>query len=309
MSAAAPWAARATPATVACPLCRGAVDRTNDLRVVKDGLVIVGCPTCGLVFRADLPDPEDLHGIYGDEYFVAAAAPESSGQGYLDYTADEAAHRRLARRRVRSLQRVIGPGRLLDIGCAAGFFLDEARRVGYDVEGIDVAPSMVAWGRDALRLRISEGRLSDFELEPASYSVVTMWDYIEHAIDPVADLRRAAGALCQGGVLALSTGDIGSLVARVSGSRWHLLTPRHHNFYFSAPTLERALADVGLDVLERSHPGSSFPLRYLSHKARTMLDVPPTRAIAAWLERSPLGAVEVPLNLGDVMTVIARKPA
>jgi SAM-dependent methyltransferase len=309
LSAAAPESASITSATVCCPLCLGAVDRTNDRRVVKQGLLVVGCPTCGLVFRADLPDSDELRGIYGEDYFVAATGPESGGQGYLDYTADETTHRRLAARRVRSLQRFVGTGRLLDVGCAAGFFLDEARRVGYDVEGVDVAPSMVAWGRDTLHLHIREGRLADCELPPSGYTVVTMWDYIEHSLDPVSDLRRAASALEYRGVLALSTGDIGSLVARLSGSRWHLMTPRHHNFYFSAPTLERALGEAGFDLLEQSHPGASFPLRYLSHKARTMLDVPPTRAVATWLERSPLGAIELPVNLRDVITVVARKRA
>lgn len=293
---------------VSCPLCRGDVHRRADERVVKDSLLVVECPTCGLVFRADLPDPEELAGIYGEAYFVAPD-DEKGGQGYLDYTADEAAHRRLGARRVQMLQRVVERGRLLDVGCAAGFFLDEARRSGFDVEGVDVAPSMVAWGREALRLRIREGRLADYDPTPGRYSIVTMWDFIEHSLDPMGDLRSASRALADGGVLALSTGDIGSLVARASGSRWHLLTPRHHNFYFSAATLERALDEAGFEVLVRSHPGSTFPLRYLSHKGRTMLDTRLTRFVARWLERSSLGAIEVPLNLGDVVTMVARKRA
>src|SRR5207245_2380942 len=106
------------------------------------------------------------------------------------------------------------------------------------VEGVELAPVMVEHARNRLGLKVHASAFADVELEAEGFDVITMWDYIEHSTDPAGDLRRAAELLRPGGMLAVSTGDAGSIVARVSGRRWHLLTPRHHNFFFTRSSLE-----------------------------------------------------------------------
>ena len=86
-----------------------------------------------------------------------------------------------------------------------------------------------------------------------------MWDYIEHAVDPRADVERARYRLRPGGLLALSTGDVGSLLALFPLDRWHLMTPRHHNYFFSARTLQLLLRDCGFEVVVVRHPAAVFP--------------------------------------------------
>lgn len=269
------------------------------MRWVKDGYEIVRCPSCGLLFRADLPTEADLDEIYGPEYFQGGA------EGYLDYLADEEVHRLSARRRLDLLERVVPRGRLLDVGAAAGFFVDEARTRGWDAAGIDVSAPMVEWGSRELQVPLERKLLAG--LADDAFDAVTMWDYIEHALDPAADLRRARELLRPGGVLALSTGDAATFVARVSGSRWHLLTPRHHNFFFSAATLSRLLAQSGLQLVSLDHRGSRYPLRYLVHKSRTLVPARALDALTGRLARSRLGAVALPVNLRDIVTVVARR--
>jgi predicted Zn finger-like uncharacterized protein len=296
----------AAPETVTCNLCAAAFAIADAVLLVKDAHEIVRCPRCRLVFRARLPDPSDLAALYGADYF-AAASGEIAHEGYLDYVADADVHRVNARRRLRLLARLTSPGRLLDVGCAAGFFVEEATRAGWAARGLDISAPMVAWGQRTLGVEISVGTLSEPSDDPL-VSCITMWDYIEHAIDPSGDLERARSRLRPGGLLALSTGDVGSLLARLSLDRWHLMTPRHHNYFFSAATLQHLLRDRGYDVVGVSHPGAVFPLRYLAHKACMAVDVRPATAAASFLARSRLGLLQVPLNLWDVMTVIARRP-
>jgi hypothetical protein len=135
-----------------------------------------------------------------------------------------------------------------------------------------------------------------------------MWDYIEHATDPLGDLRHAHDLLRPGGVLALSTGDVRSLVGRVSGSRWHLLTPRHHNYFFAVGSLRLACERAGLEVLSARHPGNRYSLRYLTYKLRSML---PESRVVRWVgdafAESRAGRFAVPVNLGDIVTVVARR--
>jgi 2-polyprenyl-3-methyl-5-hydroxy-6-metoxy-1,4-benzoquinol methylase len=294
------------PENVTCNICATTFATAAAVAVVKHGLTIVRCPACSLLFRARLPDLTELQALYDRDYFVAEEGVLEH-QGYLDYLADAEVHRLNARRRLRRLAGLCDPGNLLDVGCAAGFFVDEAARKGWAARGIDVSEPMIEWGRAELGADIAVGSLLDATADRTE-SCVTMWDYIEHALDPRGDLERAHARLRPGGVLALSTGDVASVLARVSLAGWHLMTPRHHNYFFSPATLRRLLRDVGFEVVEIRHPGAVFPLRYLAHKAALSIDARVVTLGASRLARSRLGAIRVPANLWDVMTVVARRP-
>jgi hypothetical protein len=278
----------------ACVVCGGDLAPAR----VQDGFELVSCTTCGMLMRRSLPEPADLPEIYAPEYYEHR--PERPVRGYADYLGDAERHRETARRRLALVGRFAPRGgKLLDVGAAAGFFVDEARRAGWEAEGVDVAEHMVEWGRRELGAPLRVGNVDAVEGD-GSFAVVTMWDYIEHALDPRADLARAHELLPGDGVLALSTGDLGSLVARVSGSRWHLLTPRHHNFFFSKRTLVDLLGRTGFEVLWLGHPGARYSLAHIAHKG---LPSPVAHRLAA----SAAGRRSVPLNLFDIVTVVARR--
>ncbi len=290
-----------------CPLCNSPVSRKADRRWLKDGFDIVRCPSCGLLYRFDLPTRADLDAIYGDGYFKATEG-ETHGQGYQNYVGDEALHRLSARRRLATLDTLIDSrGRLLDVGAAAGFFVDEARRAGWNAVGVDVAESMARHARDRVGVDVAVTTLADAAFDDASFDAVTLWDYIEHSTDPLDDLTRVAGVLRPGGVVGLSTGNAASLVARITGSRWHLLTPRHHNFFFTRSTLAAALETTGFEVVSMRSPGSVYPVSYLVYKLQTLARLPLLQRAAARLDGTAVGARGVPLNLGDIVTVWARR--
>jgi SAM-dependent methyltransferase len=294
---------------VTCNVCGTALPPDTAPVWTKDGFDIVRCPACGLVFRRDLPEPAALAEIYSQEYF-RRPEDDSGGQGYDDYLHEEELHRINARVRVRRLNRYVRPGRLLDVGAAAGFFMDEARRLGWTAEGVDVSPEMTAWGRDVLGLDLRTGPFHPPDHPDGAFDAITMWDYIEHSIDPAADLAGAHALLRPGGVLGLATGDVESVLARVSGRRWHLLTPRHHNFFFSARTLRQACEAAGFEVLATGHPGARYSLRYLTYKLRSMApDSRIVRHLGEAFERSPPGRLAVPVNLRDIVTLFARRAA
>lgn len=70
-----------------CIVCSTDFAPEGHVRWTKDGHDIVRCPSCGLLFRRDLPTQAELDEIYGLEYFKGGAV------GYLDYVADEDVHR------------------------------------------------------------------------------------------------------------------------------------------------------------------------------------------------------------------------
>jgi hypothetical protein len=193
------------------------------------------------------------------------------------------------------------------VGAAAGFFVDEANADGWAAEGIDIAEQMVAWGVSNLNAPLRVDLLQSIRAEK-QYAVVTMWDYIEHSLDPAGEIAKATDLLCRGGLLAISTGDVDSLVARLSRSRWHLLTPRHHNFFFGLSTLKRLLQRQGLEVVWSRHPGSRYSFEHLSYKLDRTMQTRLTKAIAAYVASSDVGRLSIPLNLFDIVTVIGQAP-
>ena len=132
-----------------------------------------------------------------------------------------------------------------------------------------------------------------------------MWDYIEHSLDPRSEVEKAHELLRRGGILALSTGDVDSLVGRLSGSRWHLLTPRHHNFFFGSSTLGsdcsakrvRGRLDASSVLLVLGRP-------YLAYKFDR---IPRARPGPSPRDRDFSGRPHRrPCNLFDIVTVVAR---
>lgn len=295
-----------TSSEIPCNLCSTPLSVRQQPRWRKHGYEVFKCRSCSLLFRAQLPTQADLDSIYAQSYF--RRDEEAGADGYADYLGDGPEHRLTARRRVEQLSRAIDSGRLLDVGSAAGFFMDEAKKVGWEPHGIDISPEMSAWGRNHLDLDIANGLFQSAEYPAGSFDAVTMWDYIEHSTDPARDFAKAAHVLRPQGVLMLSTGDAASIVARLSGRRWHLLTPRHHNFFFTVDTLQRYLKMNGFEVVKVHHPGAQYSLRYLVYKLGTM--APRSRAvrtISEWIASRRLGERSLRFNLFDIVTITARR--
>jgi SAM-dependent methyltransferase len=289
-----------------CILCSARVDPATDLAWRKNGYVIVRCPSCRLVFRAQPPDEQTLSQIYDEDYF-RDRPDRADRHGYADYLRDAPLHRANARRRLRLLAAEMPErGRLLDVGCAAGFFVDEARLAGWEASGVDVSATMVDWARAQLGIPVICATFAHADVSP-HLDAITMWDYIEHSIDPRRDLDPAREHLRPGGILMLSTGDIGAAGARLAGRRWHLLTPEHHNFFFDQGTLRRLLEETGFDVLEARHRASLYSIAHVLYKLGTSRSPRPIRSAASRLARSSVGSAGVPLNLHDILTVVARR--
>ena len=286
---------------VPCNLC-GSQDRQP--HCPENGLGLVQCQGCGFVYVSPRPDPEELYALYGETYFNN---DESGVVGYTDYIKDEPNIRRTSQRRLQHLEQFIKPGKLLDVGCATGFFIDEAQQRGWQVEGLDVSAFGVDYAQTHYGVTAYHSALTDLELPAGAYDVVTMWDVIEHVPDPKAYVRQAADLLRSGGVISLATPDINSLPARLAGRRWvGYKLSEEHVYYFSVKTLSRMLDEAGFDVINVRHIGKYVPLSLFRDRLGMYF---PWLAKLIHAGEKALGLSEwaVYINPFDIVQVTARK--
>jgi dolichol-phosphate mannosyltransferase len=253
---------------------------------------IVRCIGCSLVFQAPADPVPEIEQCYRNVEDPVYLREEHGRIRTFDRLLDEIAD-----------QRSPG-GSLLDVGCYTGVFLDRARKRGWEVTGLE--PSQ--WAARVARsrgLNVSNSLLSEADLAPESFDVITVWDVIEHFGDPMAEVERLQRLLRPGGLLALSTMDVESGFARLLGPRWPWFM-RMHLYYFSPETLRAMLGRYGLDVTSVRRHRRIVSVRYFLEKgaAQTKTFGVLLRAIA---KLPGLGHIHVPINFGDIINVYAVK--
>lgn len=286
---------------VSCGLCGS--DRSR-LKFTEGPFSVVTCEECELTYVTPrLEDSALLHAVYDEDYWSSDAAKT---RGYTDYRADAPLYLRTYRRRLPVLHRYFErPGRVLDVGCAAGYFLRVMQEEGWEVTGLEPsAPIRAAAGELIGADNVRGGTLDDCDLEPASFDLITFWDVIEHIPDPVAALRSARRLLAPGGKLLIETQNVDSLAARLLGKRWQHYKHAEHIYHFQPRTLAEVLRRAGFEVLENTprRGGKYVSMGFVAERAGRLHPVlsvllSPLRVLA--------GAA-IYVNLYDEMIVVAR---
>jgi SAM-dependent methyltransferase len=209
---------------------------------------IVRCLDCGHMQLEQLPSEAELSEAY--------AGAEST-----DYLEEEPGQRHTAGVLLDQIEPYVASGRMLDLGCWAGFLLDEARLRGWQTLGIE--PSLFAsnFARERFGLDVRTTDLFEAELEPRSYDAVVMGDVIEHLPDPGRALDHIASLVAPRAVLHLTLPDAGSLVARSLRSRWWSVIPTHVQ-YFTRRSLRTLLGRHGWEVVELTTAPKAFTVDY-----------------------------------------------
>lgn len=138
-----------------------------------------------------------------------------------------------------------GRGRILDVGCSYGVFIEEAGKRGWDACGCELNPVTGGYSRGLFGEKVHSGELAGSPFPPSSFDVITMWDVIEHQPDPVAFLRTAAGYLKADGMIFLQVPNFDSYVSGLKKDGWDWLTPGDHKYFFAPATLARTAAAAG----------------------------------------------------------------
>lgn len=202
----------------------------------KSKYLIVRCQNCSFSFTTPIPDQKEI-----EEYY--------SKFDYKDSLLAEKVIRSDAKRSLRKISKYVKKkGELLDVGCGRGYFLDESRKLGWKVHGVDTSEVVTDYARSKLHLDVLCRNI--FSFQPAqAFDLITLNQVVEHFVNPKELINQCGKHLIKGGLLYIATPNVESVSARVLKDNFDYYIPPEHLSYFSQRTLRRLLEKLRFKVL------------------------------------------------------------
>ena len=203
---------------IPCNLCNS--NEATSICSYEDDINIVKCDNCGLIYRNPRLSSDINREI-------------ESLERYGDY---ETLEEQISKSREKSFNNVLitlekriknQPKRLLDLGCGQGHFLNRAQGFGWQVQGIEVAKSACEYAKEKFGIEVSNRELEEVHFLADHFDAVTLWNVLDHLLNPLGVLNEIYRILKPGGVL----------VIRVPNASFHLCL--HKLFSFVSSYLER----------------------------------------------------------------------
>jgi 2-polyprenyl-3-methyl-5-hydroxy-6-metoxy-1,4-benzoquinol methylase len=194
------------------------------------------CAGCGLTKHEVTTDSYegDFFGTVADDY-------------YRSYVARAGQWRHEARARLRWVRRRHEPRRLLELGSAAGYFLEAANAAGIEAVGVEPSRDVAAYAQGTLGVDVHIGTFETVDL-PHGFDTICAWHVLEHIVDPLAFLEKARSHLERGGLVALEVPNAASSAAVRQGQRWSGWMLEHHIWHHTPVSLSLLAQRAGLTV-------------------------------------------------------------
>ncbi len=272
-----------------CPICGD-----SELEVVhrRGWMNLVKCLKCQVVFQEAFPLKEifNIKKIdYQKDYFLK----DYEKQYQKTYVGDRENIDRLNNARIKIIKKFIQGGKLLDIGCALGFFLDIAKENGFETFGNDI--SLYATKKISQHTVI-KGDFLKAKIPYASFQVITLWFVIEHFLVLDELLKKIAQHQEVGGVLAFSTPNGKGLSARFAEDDFLTNSPMDHYFILSSKNIKKLLKKYDYRLLKIKSTGIHF------HRFKKLFPW-----LAFFIREKLYNSLASWLNWGDTIEVYASK--
>lgn len=223
----------------------------------ENGHNIDRCDRCGFLFVNPRPRLDEVMDYYARDYFAGTNAVEWETVNRHDFSSVLARLHELG----------YNAGRLLDVGCAYGAFLSQAREQGFEVMGVELSQAAAEAARSRKKLNVTTGTIADLACPAGFFDVITSFHVLEHLENPVEMLIHAGALLKSGGMLVVQVPNLTLKLARFrviqilgaqKSDNFGFEAPTHLNFFVPA-TLKMLIEKSGFRVIELRN---AYPYRY-----------------------------------------------
>jgi len=240
-----------------CAVCKSS--ERKKIYTIK-GFEVVKCLSCDFVYVNPRVSNEDLPKLYSENYF------NNSQYGYLEYEATAHLRKKNFERWYKDISKFLSPekGKVLDIGCASGYFLETLRNKGWEVQGIELDSEMIKVLHEK-NIPVYTNTLNTFETSE-KYHLITLFDVLEHLPDADKTFEKLAAMLHPEGVIALITPDVSSFQHSLFGKRWFQFKPQEHIHYFSPKTLQKVILPHHLKMVHIQKSGQYADMDFMLNR-------------------------------------------
>ena len=301
---------------VSCNFCSSTAYETlftgPDLLLKKDGaFTLVRCDECGLIYQNPRLNEVELAPHYPEDYHpFHTDSPE-------DRVAELSEQHDMTRRFKRVMNHAGQAGKILDVGCATGQFLNQMATQGWSAVGVEPSEFAAEYARQTFGLDVRTTLLEDAGFAADEFDALTMWDVFEHVTDPLATLTECERILKPGGLVVLHLPNPECVEARAFGPNWLGWDQPRHLHLFSVQMIKKYFARTGFEfVAVESFSGRLFATLLSVEFALTKRNVP-EKKYRPYLDLAysfPFRAATYPLyklgetfNLTTSMTIFGRK--
>lgn len=210
------------------------------------------CKSCSAVFARDIPSPTDIELHY-------------DGYGRKDYLSP------ITIKRYHEILDQFEPFRktnkLIDIGCGIGYFLEEAKKRGWEVYGVEITDGAVKICSEK-GINIQKGFLKNLNFKPEMFDIITSFEVIEHINNPKTEFKNFHSILREGGLVYVTTPNFNSLLRYRLKAAYNIISFPEHLCYYTPRTLKKIFHISGFKTLKIETTGISIT-RYKTSKGKS----------------------------------------
>jgi len=221
----------------------------------KNGFLIKECKTCGHRFT-EIPEANNhIQNVYSDEYFLAGK------QGYPNYLEEKDILIKTGMRYAKIISKYNSPGKVLDVGCAAGFTLKGFEQSGWECYGLEPNNTMASFGRNEMNLNIMTGNLESFH-SSQRFDLINMIQVIGHFMDLDEVFKKLSLLLLQNGLVLVESWNMESAYAKIMGKHWHEYSPQSVVNWFSDKTLIQLFNQYNFRLVAKGYPSKRISINH-----------------------------------------------
>lgn len=213
---------------------------SEHIAVEENGYKGRKCPNCGLIYISPRPSFSETRNLYNhNQARISARA----------HILRSFIKRLCAKHSLRIIEKFITGGSLLEIGAGAGYFLDEARKRGFEVYGSEFNSIQADFIRSKFRIPCEEFSLDVTSFGGKKFDIIYHCDVISHFYDPIADFNNISDRLKDKGILVFETGNGGDIRQKYYKLFATFQLP-DHLFFFSEDNLKELLRRTEFELIK-----------------------------------------------------------
>ncbi|MDR1983894.1 MAG: class I SAM-dependent methyltransferase [Prevotellaceae bacterium] len=251
-----------------CPICSSIKIKPEfvckDYLTSNENFDVYMCQQCEFLFTNNFPSNNSIGKYYDNPKYISHS---DTKQGFINKLY-HFVRAYVIKRKLNFVCRQAGKknGKILDIGCGTGYFLNEAKRKGWETAGIEKNEQARKSATEHFNLFVKH-ETHIYEFPKDSFDVITLWHVLEHLEDLSEIMEKIYDLLLSDGIAVIALPNCSSYDARHYKTYWAGYDLPRHLWHFTPKTMELLAKKFNFNIVyKKPMHFDSFYVSILSEK-------------------------------------------